>query len=774
MLNAVLSPSRLIPSSAVAFLPLILSVFVLIAEVNAQHKGIISGNVIDRETLSPLNGAVVEILGTNIRAVTDKSGRFLLSGLDYESYQLKVSYQGFETQIKSDLILYAGKPVTVEFQLSAKTISTDEIEVTANVYNRDASLNISSLSLDYEEIRRAPGAVEDVSRMLQSAPGVSIGNDQRNDLVVRGGSPSENLIMIDGIEVPNINHFGSDGSSSGAIGFINNRFIREATLLTGGFPSIYGDKLSGIVSLRFREGNRSKFYSDINLSIAGFGGVFEGPVTSKGSFLFSVRRSYLELVKDAVRLAAVPNYWDFNLKADYEITPTDKIKLVGLLGLDKIDYSGVSASNNPYGNSLDNQNLLAAGVVYTKLLKNGYWENIISDSYSDTYIKQIASRDAQVIFDYDAKVNEMIFKSNLNYKLTDLFTLNTGAGAKVASINSYMYLRGNVSAGGYYYDTINSSVNFGTLKLSAFANLNFRLLNQKLEVNTGARADYFDYIDNKANFSPRLGLSYSVTPVTTVNFATGIFHQSPEYVWLASNPNNKSLESIRAVHYIGGIDHFITSYIKASVELYYKDYSDYAVWKDVPYYILVDGGTTFGPNIVGEAVSAGKGIVKGIDITLQKKLDQSGLYGLLNYSYSHSQFSAITGGVKPGAFDPGNQVTLIAGYQFRDGWLLGAKFRYSGGRPYTPIDEQRSYQINKAVYASDNFNSARYPYYMRIDMRVDKKFDFSKSSMVIYVELQNVFDRENIYEYFWDDYERELGTVYQWAIFPVGGISVQF
>jgi outer membrane cobalamin receptor len=188
----------------------------------------------------------------------------------------------------------------VLIQLIPMNITTEQIDVEANYFSKSSDVNISTMNLDFEEIRRAPGATEDISRMLQTAPGVSIGNDQRNDLIVRGGSPSENLLTgIDGIEIPNINHFNTQGSTSGAIGFINVKFIQEANIFTGGFPSRFGDKSSGVVDIRFREGSRKKFYSDINLNVGGFGGIFEGPLFSeKGSYIVSVRRSYLELLKE--------------------------------------------------------------------------------------------------------------------------------------------------------------------------------------------------------------------------------------------------------------------------------------------------------------------------------------------------------------------------------------------------------------------------------------------------------------------------------------------
>lgn len=740
-----------------------------------SYDGIILGTIIDAETQSPVEDAVIEILNTGNKTTTDSTGNFFFQNLKYDSYQIKISGTGYDPLIKSDLIVYASKPLELIIKLNSKGIITDQIDVEANYFQKSSDVNISSLNLDFEEIRRAPGATEDISRMIQTIPGVSIGNDQRNDIIVRGGSPAENLILIDGIEIPNINHFGTDGSTSGAIGFINVKFIQETGILTGGFPTTFGDKLSSVIDINFREGSKKKFYSDINLSIAGFGGIFEGPLSEKGSYLFSVRRSYLELIKNSIRLTSVPNYWDFNLKADYEISPKDKITLIGLLGLDKIDFSEESAENNPYGNSQDDQKTFAAGINYKKLFKKGFIQTVLSDSYTDNYIVQIDGQSALIKFENKANNNEIILKSDLNYQLSSNLSLNTGVGGKYAGIKNYLFLKGDTNAAGFVFDTINADSKFNAVKLFGHANLTSKFLKDRLVVNTGVRLDYFDYIRLKTYFSPRIGASYKITPLTSLNVAAGIYYQSPEYIWLSSHPDNKNLNSIRSDHYILGLDHFFSGDLKATVELFYKNYKDYPVWKDIPTYILIDGGTEFGPNIVGEAVSAGTGYVKGIDVSLQKKLSsQKGLYGIINYSYINTGFTALTGGEKPGAFDPGHQFTLIAGYQFSSGWLAGLKFKYSGGRPYTPLDYDASKRVNREVYATDDFNSARYPYYMRIDMRVDKKFDFSKASLVCYIELQNLFDRENIYSYYWNEDNKKPGTIYQWAFFPVGGISIQF
>ncbi|MCX7877041.1 MAG: hypothetical protein N2510_00200, partial [Ignavibacteria bacterium] len=195
----------------------------------------------------------------------------------------------------------------------------------------------------------------------------------------------------------------------------------------------------------------------------------------------------------------------------------------------------------------------------------------------------------------------------------------------------------------------------------------------------------------------------------------------------------------------------------------------------IPTYVLINGGTENGPNIIfGPAVSKGYGFTKGIDVSVQKKLTGSGFYGMLNYSLMDSRVSGLRGGEKPGSFDYRHNMTLIAGYQISDNWMIGFKFRYTTGRPYTPFNIERSVIAGRGVADFEKFNEARYKDYNRFDLRIDKKWNFKRMSIVSYIELQNLFNTENVYQYFWNEYKNELGTIYQWKFLPVGGISIQF
>lgn len=737
--------------------------------------GSITGKIVDHETKALVEGALIKIMDSKLGTESDEKGEFHLSNLRYGNYRLNISMVGYKSIVISDLVLSSTKPLEVEIELIPDAITTSTIDVEDNYYQKSSDQNTSVTNFDFEEIRRTPGANEDISRMMQSAPGVSIGNDQRNDLIVRGGSPNENLILIDGIEIPNINHFASEGTTGGAIGFINLKFIREANIYTGGFSSKYGDKLSGVVDIKFREGSKKNYYNNVDLSFAGFGGIFEGPITEKGSYMLSIRRSYLDLLKSAIRLTAVPNYWDFNLKLSYDFNKNNKLSVIGFSALDKISFNAndaKSADDIPY-NTDDKVNVYTIGANYQRLLKNGYIQTILSNSYTKYYDNVNDSNNIKHIFGSDSYENETELKSEINYSLSKLLSLNAGIGWKHGNYKTNMYAEADTTPQGYIIPEMKLNNLLNTNKFFGDANLTSHLLKNKFIVNLGARYDYFDYTTNKNTFSPRAALTYNLTPVTSINASWGIFYQTPSAVWLSTG-DNKALKSIRCDHYILGIDQLLNSEIKITAEAYVKKYYDYPVSVNDPTYILIDGGSNFGPGFIGNAVTAGYGYVKGFDFSFEKKLTGNGIYGLLTYSYSKSSFKALAGDGKPGAFDPTNQLTLTAGYQVADDWLIGIKFKYMGGRPYTPFDVEKSTQLGRGVYDMNHFNGARYPDYSRLDIRVDKKFYIGKLCMTTYFELQNLYNRKNVYMYFWNKDRNEVGTVYHWAFMPVGGFNLQF
>lgn len=755
---------------------LLLSSSLFAEDFPASDNGVIEGKVIDHDTQSPVSDAVIKILNSDRKTGSDNKGNFRFDYLKNGNYILEITAIGYKTLVKTDIVISSGNPVTVIAEINSTSYTTESISVDADYFDKNSDVNISAVNLDYEEVRRSPGASEDISRMLQTAPGVSVLNDQRNDLVVRGGSPSENLIMIDGVDLPNISHYGSQGTTGGAITFLNLKFIREADIFTGGFSSKFGDRLSSVVDLKLREGSFKNYINNVNLSFAGFGGTFEGSLSKKSSYLFSVNRSYLDLLKGALRLSAVPNYWDFNLKVTHKFDDNNVLNLIGFSALDKINFvtdENTKVDDFPY-DSDNKTNTFTGGLVYKKLNKNGYLQAVVSNTFTNYYSDNIFAPTKKREYYLDNDENEFTAKLEYNLKLSKYFFVTVNGGSKLGSYKNDIYAVQDTTPQGYVIPelTVNNSIN--NTKVFGGINITNKLLKDRLILNYGLRYDYFDYIKNKSTVSPRVGASFYLTTSTILNAAYGVYHQTPLNIWLSSDTRNSGLNSMRSDHYIAGVEQIINRDIKFVAEVYEKRYSDYAVSVNNPEYILIDGGTEFGPNIVGYASSSGQGYVRGIDLSIQKKLSGNGIYGSINYSYSKSGFTALTGGEKQAAFDPTHQFTVILGYQVADDWLIGLKFKYAGGRPYTPFDPVLSAQLGRGVYDMSKFNEERYPAYSRLDVRVDKKFYIKNVCLTTYFELQNAYNRENIYGYFWNKAKNEQGTVYQWGFFPVGGFNLEF
>ena len=750
-----------------------------VTALNAQQKGSITGLVADRQTQSPVEGAVIEIINTGFKTAADTEGKFDFNGIPLGTYRLKVTCLGYEAVVKTDIVVLSSRPSVVNIELTISEITTGQIDVEGRYFQKPTDVSTSSYNLDFEEVRRAPGAVEDISRMLQIMPGVSPGNDQRNDLIVRGGSPAENLTIIDGIEIPNVNHYPTQGSSSGPIGMINVKFINDVNFSTGGFSARYGDKLSSVMDIKFREGYRKKFLSDINLSTAGFGGIFEGPLfTENSSFLFSVRKSYLNLIKGAIRLAAVPDYWDFNMKAVYDFGKNTRLSLVGVGGIDYISFEGESSEvsdDNPYGKAKGDQKQFTAGFNLKTLFKKGYVQTVLANSSGFTNLENRDLRTDEMKFYYDSYESDFNLKSEVFYRLNRTNNIIIGGMARLVKFKNETFYIADTTAFGDPIPETNVNIKDDFYKASGFAQYTLKLFSGKVILNTGARVDYFSGINENIALSPRAGLSYNFFQATTLSVSSGIYRQSPDYLWVTADARNKNLKYIQAVHYIAGIEHLFTPELRFSIEAYYKSYSNYPVSLLVPTYVLISGGAENGPNLLfGQAVSEGKGFSRGIDVSLHKKLTGSGFYGMINYSLADSRVTGLKGGEKPGSFDYRHNITVIAGYQITDDWLVGVKFRYTTGRPYTPFDAAASTLLNRGVSDFGNFNGSRYKDYNRLDVRVDKKWNFKGLSIVSYIELQNVFNTENVYQYFWNEYKNEESTIYQWSFLPVGGFSIQF
>lgn len=743
----------------------------------SQQIGILNGIVLDKATQTFLKDINVKILGTNLTAKTKEDGSFRITGIPLGTYSVEFTSASYQKFIQSDVVISTG--IERELIIELQGVQTEEVVIEDSRFQKPSDVTTSFKSLTFEEIRRFPGGLEDIGRVIQSLPGISLTSDGRNDLLVRGGSPAENLFVVDGFEVSNINHFGSQGATGGPVSILNLDFVRNVNFLTGGFSAKYGDKLSSVVEIQQRAGNSEKFFGKINLSGTGFGANFEGPITkkNKSSWLISARRSYLDLIFNAAGFSFVPEYTDFQLKADYRLNNSNFIEFNSFGALDKVRFNNDTEENKQ--NNLDiltnNQNSYSAGILWKTLLnKNSFLVSSVARNYTNFFFSQRDSNFTE-IFRNDSKESDIQLKLDYSSRISPSTLISLGGAGKRIKLDydidkkadTLSYLDPNT--GNYIIlPAVTILKNLYTYKGFAYAEITQNFL-KRFKLTAGVRYDYIDIINKKNYVSPRTSLAVTITPKLSLNFAYGIFYQSPSYIWIIGSENNKDLEDIRADHYIAGIEYLFDESTRLTVEGYLKDYRNYPVSVNRPYLILANNSGFETQNSFGleQLVSAGIGKAMGFEIFLQKALTKS-IYGQVSFSYSDVKYKAYDGVERRSDWDNRYVLNVSGGYKLGKSWEFSTKFRLAGGRPYTPIDPDNG-SIDYNYY-----NTEVLPVYQRLDIRAEKRFMFKAWTLTTYIDIQNIYNRQNVYQYEWNPFKREIEANKNLGILPTIGISAEF
>jgi hypothetical protein len=750
------------------------AILIICESLSAQQTGVIYGKITDAYSKEPLVGANVIVLETNLGAAADQNGNYRITGIPPNTYRVRASVIGYKTMIKTDIVVNISKPVQVDFVLMEETIELQDITVKADYFYRDPTELISTKSFGYEEIRRTPGGFEDVVRALSVLPGVGQAEAGRNDLIVRGGAPSENLYIVDGIEVPNINHFGTQGASGGPLSYINLDYVKEASFSTGGFSSAYGDKISSVLRIDLKDGRDDRLGGKATISATQFGLNLEGPLGSKSKFLFSARRSYLDFIFKAAGFGFVPEYYDLITKADFEIDRNNSISFLYTGALDNVRYF-----NDTEEQRFDNSRILGSdqfqyttGVKYQRLINNGFFNIILSRVFVDFDTKQSDSL-LNPIFRNISLEAENSIRADLVYKLSQHVELNAGASSKLVRFDADVLFPSFVTTFG---DTlpINSLVTDEVFnKSAAYINFNHYLFNS-FRLNVGGRVDYFDPLDKKFYFSPRLSASYNLTDLTTLNASGGIYYQSPSYLWLAVDGNRQRLQNIRADQIIFGVEHLFREDFLTRIEIFRKGYSDYPVSLTRPYLILANTGAgyagsedNFSSFGLEPLISLGKGESRGAELSFQKKLSDLRFYGIMSLTYSKTEFTPLDGIKRPGAYDQTWIFNISGGYKFDEFWEASLKFRYASGKPYTPYQAGGSQIISE--YLSRKLDALH-----SLDLRVDKRWYIGTYTLITYIDVQNVYNNTRSNFVRWDPRTQAVEEQSSIGILPSIGVSLEF
>ncbi len=766
------------PNITTVFVLAILSVAMIAASAVADDSplGIIKGKVIDKETKSPIPGASVFILGSKTGANSDPDGNFTIKNVPVGNYSLRFNCIGYEPMAKTDIIVKPQRVTFVQANLGVLPVSTSDVTVTAGFFANREDEPTSTINFSAEEIRRAPGSAGDVSRILMTLPSVAKVNDMYNSLIVRGGSPNENGFFIDNIEIPNINHYPTQGSSGGPIGLVNVDFIEDADFSSGGFSSAYGDRLSSVMNLAFREGNRDEFDGQLDMAFAGVGFTGEGPIDNgKGSWLLSARRSYLDLLVDAIGTGVAPEYSDYQGKAVYDLSPNNKITLLGILGVDYINFNKTDSEdqgNNAYGTTKAKEG--AAGVNWRYLWsRRGYSNTAVS--YFGTWGRNnyIETKSDDILTENESLEQTFQLRNVNFYRFNPSIQTEFGFDARIVGANYDNYLAAYTDPFGNFTPAYLVKDDIWSQKGGAFLNISWKLFT-RLTLSPGVRYDYFAY-NKSGNISPRFSFSIEIDDKTSFGGATGLYYQNLPFVLLAQQQKNKDLKDPVAAQYILGISRLLTENTKLTLEVYDKEYENFPIDQSTPSLFLIDEiAYRYGFYFTHEPLAdIGKAYSRGVELTVQKKL-QENVYGLVSGAYFRSRYQGGDGVWRDRIFDSQYSFSAEGGYKPNRKWEFSLRWIYGGGAPYTPYDLQTSEQINRGVSDQTRINENRYPAYHSLNVRCDRRFNFKGSNLIFYASVWNAYNRENIGAYYWNEIERNQDSINQWGLLPVIGMEYDF
>ena len=723
------------------------------AQINQLQLGAIQGKITDALSNAELQGVSVRIQGKTQGTVSDSSGNFILSKLKPGVYNIQFTFVGYKPFAEYDIVVINSKPSIVNASLEIDASLLDEIKINTPVFFKPVESPVSLRSIGSTEIKRNPGGNRDISKVIQSLPGVSAPVSFRNDIIIRGGAPNENRFYIDGVEIPNINHFATQGSSGGPVGLINVDFIREVDFYSGAFPANRGNTLSSVFEFKQKDGREDRLSTSLTAGSSDLAATFEGPLSSKTTFLSSYRYSYLQGLFKLIGLPFLPSYQDFQFKTKTKFNTKNELTVLGLGAIDrfKLNFGSDPTEVNQYilqNVPVNSQDNYTVGANYKNFRDNGYSTFILSRNYLNNAAKKFQDNDESKIkiLEYTSKEIENKFRFE-NYSRKGLYRINFGAG-----VESAVYNTNTLNVLPFNSDIYVSKLSF--IKYGIFGQLSRSFDQGKLNLSLGLRADantYSNKMNNLLNtFSPRFSASYNFTEKLSVNFNTGIYYQLPAYTVLGYRAEtngplvNKAVKYISSDQVVLGLEYNTLANTRFTVEGFYKAYDNYPMIRvlgnEIP---LANLGADFG--VVGNKPVTGFTIGRsyGVEFLAQQKLNKS-VYGIFALTLFNSEFQDKNKKYVQSSWNSRYIISMTGGKIFKRNWEIGAKFRLTGGSPYTPYDlASSSLKENFNVYPQgiqnyDRLNESRLRDFYQVDLRIDKKYPFRKFNLNIYLDIQNL------------------------------------
>ena len=739
------------------FLSLVCLLFLFVAAAYSQGYTI-KGRVIDRLSRQPIEYANVLVVGGNnngVGAATDMDGNFVIEKVKPGICQLSVSYLGYKSVVTPDYIISATTPF-IEIEMDEDSNTLEGVVVRPNRFNKTIESPVSMKVIGLREIENSPGANRDISRIVRSYPGVSFSPiGYRNDLIVRGGGPSENRFYMDGIEIPNINHFATQGATGGPVSIVNADLIREIKFYTGAFPANRSGALSSVLDFSLQDGNPDKqtFKATVGASELSLSG--SGHLGKKTTYLFSVRQSYLQFLFDVLGLPFLPNYIDAQVKVKTRFSDTDELTFLALTGIDKMKLNTDEDSESAqyilsYLPTIE-QETFTIGTTYRHYAGKHVQTFTLSHNYLNNKNIKYRNNDESSEDNLTLRLRSLEQKTSFraeNRSYLGNWTMREGVELNYSSYtnNTWQRLFTDVPVISDY------NTDLGLFSWGLFALADYTSPDKKLTASAGLRADAANYAAQTKRvweqLSPRVSISYALNEMWSISGGSGIYYQLPPYTALGFKNSegvwvNKGLDYMRVIGANLGFDWRWRDRWIVSVEGFYKGYGDVplSIRDQVP---LTCKGNDYGTSGDEALVSSAEGRAYGLETMVQwnipDKLNLTGSFTLFKSEYRNNSSSPYIAS----AWDNRFVLNLSGTYDFPKHWSVGAKLSCIGGSPYTPYDVEKSSLVEawdaqgRPYYDYDAYNTGRLDAFAQLDLRVDKDFYFKKWRFGVYLDLQNI------------------------------------
>ena len=737
-------------------LSLLLFCNITISFLLAQPVHQVKGTVIDKSSRQPLEFINVMIVGLNKGGVTNAEGKFSIGQVPPGIYRLQASAIGYKTVTTPEYIL-STRDLHIQIEMEENQTELEGVTVTASPFRRDIESPVSLRIIGLQEIEKSPGANRDISRIVQSYPGVAFSPiGYRNDLIVRGGSPSENRFYLDGVEIPNINHFSTQGASGGPVGILNADLIREVNFYTGAFPTDKGNALSSVLDFKLRDGDMERNSLKATLGASEVSLASNGHLGKKTSYLVSVRQSYLQFLFDMLGLPFLPTFTDAQFKLKTRFDARNELTVLGLGGIDKMKL-------NTKADDEDNEYILS---YLPKIQQETFTLGAVYRHYAGAHVQSVVAshsylnnRNTKYQQNDESDPEHLMLRLRSTEQNTQLRLENSSSfrNWKVTVGTSLDYSQySNTTFQKVYTDraqTFDYHTYLGIMRWGLFGTVNYTSIDERFTASLGLRADANNYSaamkDLSDQLSPRLSLSYQLTEHWSLSGNAGLYYQLPPYTALGFKNNNGLYANKYALRYMQvsqgsvGLNWRKGDTCEVSVEGFYKDYDKIplSVADGIP---LTCKGNDYG--VIGNELltSTAQGRSYGAELLLKwlvaKKLNLASSFTLFKSEYRTDKESEYIAS----AWDNRFIFNLRGTYNLPRHWSVGMKVSCIGGAPYTPYDADKSSLVTawnaqgKPYYDYTRYNEERLPAFTQVDIRIDKTFYLKRCMLGFYIDLQNI------------------------------------